>query len=50
MEEQNKKSLLNVSWTLVFVLLYLSYDMDKEFGPQFEANIEELSGIMGFKL
>ena len=49
-EKEKKKSLLNVAWTLTFVQLYLAYDMNKEFEPQFEANIEELSGILGFKI
>lgn len=32
--------------SLVFSVLYLGYDMDREFEPQFEERAEELHGIL----
>ena len=37
---------LNMLLTLIFNMLYLGYDMDKEFEPQFEERAEELRTIL----
>ena len=37
---------LNMLLTLIFNVLYLGYDMDKEFEPQFEERAEELRTIL----
>lgn len=37
---------LNILLTLIFNMLYLGYDMDKEFEPQFEERAEELRTIL----
>lgn len=37
---------LNMLLTLIFNMLYLGYDMDKEFEPQFEERAEELCTIL----
>lgn len=37
---------LNMLLTLIFNMLYLGYDMDKEFEPQFEERSEELRTIL----
>lgn len=37
---------LNMLLSLVFSVLYLGYDMDREFEPQFEERTEELHGIL----
>ena len=37
---------LNMLLTLIYNVLYLGYDMDKEFEPQFEERAEELRTIL----
>ena len=37
---------MNKLWSLVYVLLYLNYDIDKEFDPQFDSNTQELLGVL----
>lgn len=37
---------INMLLTLVFNVLYLGYDMKKEFEPQFTERAEELRGIL----
>lgn len=37
---------LNMLLTLIFNMLYLGYDMDKEFEPQFEERAEELRTVL----
>lgn len=35
-------------WTLTLVKLYLAYDMEKDFLPQFEDNSKELLALVQF--
>lgn len=37
---------MNKLWSLVYVLLYLNYDIDKEFDPQFDSNTQELLEVL----
>lgn len=47
-EGKLKNSLMENIWTLTFVKLYLAYDMEKDFLPQFEDNSEDLLALMQF--
>ena len=47
-EGKVKDSLMENVWTLTFVKLYLAYDMEKDFLPQFEENSEDLLALMQF--
>ena len=47
-EGKVKNSLMENVWTLTFVKLYLAYDMEKDFLPQFEDNAEDLLALMQF--
>lgn len=47
-EGKVKNSLMENVWTLTFVKLYLAYDMEKDFLPQFEDNSEDLLALMQF--
>lgn len=45
-EKTFSKESMNKLWSLVYVLLYLNYDIDKEFDPQFDSNTQELLGVL----
>ena len=45
-EGKVKDELMENVWTLTFVKLYLDYDMEKDFLPQFEKSFEELLTVM----
>lgn len=47
-EGKVKNSLMESVWTLTLVKLYLAYDMEKDFLPQFEDNSKELLALVQF--
>lgn len=36
------QDIMNMTWSMVYVLLFIQYDTGKEFQPQFDSNVEEL--------
>ena len=45
-EKFKMKSTLNAVWSAIYAAMYMKYDINKEFMPQFLANREELFGIL----
>lgn len=45
-EKKLSKDIMEHMWTLIYAALYLNYDMEKDFMPQFETNAEKLSRII----
>lgn len=42
MEKKTDEELMSLMWSATFVVLYLHYDMEKPFLPQFEENAEKI--------
>lgn len=38
--------IMELSWTAAFVGLYLHYETDQEFLPQFEKNVREITALL----
>ncbi len=45
-EKETSDHIMNLMWTATFVGLYLHYDMEQEFMPQFEENVQELIALL----
>lgn len=45
-EKRFSEGLMNKAWTLTYVLLYLNYNINEEFDPQFESNTQHLLGAL----
>ena len=46
MEEKTEAKLMNLIWSSTFVVLYMHYDMEKPFLPQFEENAEHIQTLV----
>jgi len=46
MEKTASAQDMDLAWTATFVRLYLHYDMEREFMPQFEENVQEIFMLM----
>ena len=40
------QKIMQLAWSMALGLLYLEYDIGKDFGEQFEANAEKMKGHM----
>lgn len=45
-KENCQKATLNITWDLLFTLLYLNYDIEKDFLPQYIENTDDLMNIL----
>lgn len=45
-EKMYSESTLNKVWTLIYVMLYLNYDIEQEFLPQYIQNAEKLTDML----
>lgn len=45
-EKTASERILELSWTAAFVLLYLHYDIEQDFLPQFEKNVQEIAALL----
>lgn len=45
-EKTANEHVLELSWTVTLVLLYLNYETNQEFAPQFEENVKELCALL----
>lgn len=45
-EKTASEHIMELSWTVAFVGLYLNYETDQEFMPQFEENVREITGLL----
>lgn len=46
MEKKTDEELMNLMWSATFVALYLHYDIEKPFLPQFEENAEQIQTLV----
>ena len=45
-EKTASERIMELSWTAAFVGLYLNYETDQEFLPQFEKNVREITALL----
>ena len=45
-EKTASERIMELSWTAAFVGLYLHYETDQEFLPQFEQNVREITALL----